>query len=222
VLAFIQDSQIYDITKHDLPPYESKDEPKYHTLLCWARKDALEREWLLDTGERDAWQLARDGRELLERTIRRFRAHNLSVGECYLWTPKFKKQIDPTYQPSPSDRVRPEEALTCLEAANRLNPLRSRWYRPFSGIALFSLRRFEEAAHALKQTPLPTSWSHARLAACYAQLERTEEAQAAVAEVLRLQPDFSTAEYMRKSVLLERAEDRELLLEGLLKAGLPA
>ena len=38
---------------------------------------------------------------------------------------------------------------------------------------------------------------------------------------LRLRPDFSTAEYMRKSVLLERAEDRELLLEGLLKAGLP-
>ena len=62
----------------------------------------------------------------------------------------------------------------------------------------------------------------ARLAACYAQLERTAEAQAAVAEVLRLQPDFSTAEYMRKSVLLEHAEDRELLREGLIKAGLPA
>ena len=45
----------------------------------------------------------------------------------------------------------------------------------------------------------------ARLAACYAQLERTAEAQAAVAEVLRLQPDFSTAEYMRKSVLLEQS-----------------
>jgi adenylate cyclase len=40
-------------------------------------------------------------------------------------------------------------------------------------------------------------------------------------EVLRLQPDFSTAEYMRKSVLLEREADRELLREGLLKAGLP-
>ena len=36
-------------------------------------------------------------------------------------------------------------------------------------------------------------------------------AQAAVADVIRLQPDFSTAEYMRKSVLLEREEDRELL-----------
>jgi class 3 adenylate cyclase len=38
---------------------------------------------------------------------------------------------------------------------------------------------------------------------------------------LRLRPDFSTAEYMRKSVLLEHTEDRELLREGLVKAGLP-
>lgn len=48
-------------------------------------------------------------------------------------------------------RGRHEEALTCLEAAYRLNPLRSRWSRPLSGIALFSLRRFEEA-HPCGQT----------------------------------------------------------------------
>ena len=119
-------------------------------------------------------------------------------------------------------RGRPEEALVCLEAAGRLNPLHPRWYESHFGIALYSLRRFAEAAQAFKQMPLPNSWSNARLAACYAQLEQTAEAQAAVAEVLRLQPDFSTAEYMRKSVLLERAEDRELLREGLIKAGLPA
>jgi adenylate cyclase len=119
-------------------------------------------------------------------------------------------------------RGRPEEALVCLEAAVRLNPLHSPWYNVSFGIALYSLRRFSEAAHALRQMPHPSSWSSARLAACYAQLERTAEAQAAVAEVLRLQPDFSTAEYMRKSVLLEHAEDRELLREGLIKAGLPA
>ncbi|MER8751980.1 hypothetical protein NKH57_22360 [Mesorhizobium sp. M1050] len=91
-----------------------------------------------------------------------------------------------------------------------------------SGIALFSLRRFEEAAHAFKLTPVPTPRSVARLAACYAQLGRTAEAQAAVAEVLRLQPNFSTVEYTRKSVFLEHADDRELLREGLTKAGLPA
>ena len=118
-------------------------------------------------------------------------------------------------------RGRPEEGLVCMEGAARLNPLQ-RWYRPNLGIALYSLRRFAEAVQAFKQMPLPNSWSNARLAACYAQLERTAEAQAAVAEVLRLRPDFSTAEYMRKSVLLEHAEDRELLREGLIKAGLPA
>ncbi len=111
VLAFIQDGDLYDITRHDLPPYESKDEPKYHTLLCWARKDAVEDGWMLDTGERDAWQLARPGRELLERAILRFRDGTLSVRECYLWTPKFKKQIDPTFVPSPEDRIRPEDLL---------------------------------------------------------------------------------------------------------------
>lgn len=119
-------------------------------------------------------------------------------------------------------RGRSEEALVLLEAAVRLNPLHPHWYNAHFGIALYSLRRFAEAAQALKRMSRPTTWSCARLAACYAQLERTAEAQAAVAEVRRLQPDFSTAEYMRKSVLLERAEDRELLREGLIKAGLPA
>jgi tetratricopeptide (TPR) repeat protein len=119
-------------------------------------------------------------------------------------------------------RGRPEEALVCLEAAARLNPLHPLSYYALFGVALYSLRRFEEAAKAHKRVPRASSWSSARLAACYAQLERTAEARAAVAEVLCLQPDFSTAEYMRRSVLLERTEDRELLQEGLIKAGLPA
>jgi len=109
VLAFIQRADLYDITKHDLPPYESKDEPKYHTLLCWARKDAVQSEWMLDTDEHDAWQLARPGRELLERAIKCFRSGELSVRKCYLWTPKFKKQVDPAYEPSAEDSIRPEE-----------------------------------------------------------------------------------------------------------------
>ncbi len=119
-------------------------------------------------------------------------------------------------------RGRPEEALGWLEAAVRLNPLFPPWYNAHFGIALYSLGRFAEAAQALRRMPYPGTWSRARLAACYAQLERKAEAQAAVAEILRLQPDFTTAEYMRNSVLLERAEDRELLREGLIKAGLPA
>jgi TolB-like protein/Tfp pilus assembly protein PilF len=118
-------------------------------------------------------------------------------------------------------RGRPEEALHWLEAAVRLNPLHPPWYNAQFGVALYSLRRFAEAAQALNRLPNRGAWSRARLAACYAQLERTSDAQAAVAEVLRLQPNFSTADYIRNSAILERSEDRELLREGLIKAGLP-
>jgi hypothetical protein len=64
-------------------------------------------------------------------------------------------------------------------------------------------------------------WALAWLVACYAQLGRIEEIKIVVADVLRRQPDFSIANFMSKSVLMERAEDRELVREGLLKAGLP-
>jgi TolB-like protein/Tfp pilus assembly protein PilF len=123
-----------------------------------------------------------------------------------------------------SARGRSEEALVCFDAAFRLNPLYqySTGYNSLIGVPLYSLRRFEEAAMAFRRIPRPVSWSLARLAACYAQLGRTQEAQSAVAEVLRLQPDFSITTYMQRSVLLERREDRQSLIEGLTKAGLPA
>lgn len=118
-------------------------------------------------------------------------------------------------------RGRLQEALNCINAAIRVNPLHPPWYHNQFGIALYSLHRFAEAAQAFKRIPDPGTWLVARLAACYAQLESSAEAQEAVAKVLRLKPNFSTADYMRKSVLLEREEDRDLLREGLLKAGFP-
>jgi tetratricopeptide (TPR) repeat protein len=123
-------------------------------------------------------------------------------------------------------RDSPGEGLSCMEAAARLNPMYPPFHNSFFGIALYSLRRFGDAAQAFKRMPNAgpwgATWSLARLAACYAQLGLTAETKAAVAEVLRLKPDFSTSEFMSKSVLLEHAEDRELLREGLIKAGLPA
>src|SRR5579862_9752936 len=73
VLAFIQDGELYEITRHDLPPYEHQSEPRYHTLLAWARKDCLLSDWLINTPERDAWQIARAGREILDRTVGHYR-----------------------------------------------------------------------------------------------------------------------------------------------------
>lgn len=114
VLRFIQNADFYEITRHDLPPYENQHEPRYHTLLAWARKDALIANWLIETTERDSWQLSRDGHALLEKVIERFRSGQLSVCKCYLWTPRFKKVVDPKYEPSRCDSIRPEDAMLKL------------------------------------------------------------------------------------------------------------
>ncbi len=118
-------------------------------------------------------------------------------------------------------RGRAEEALIWMNAAVRLNPLHPAYYHANFGIALYALRRYADAAKALKRIPSAGPWTHARLAACYSQSGQTAEARLEADEILRARPDFSTAEFLRSSVLLERAEDREHLREGLIKAGLP-
>jgi hypothetical protein len=113
-----------------------------------------------------------------------------------------------------------------MTAARRLNPYHPTWYHNGQAIALYSQRRFGEAAQAFSRWPNPGAWRHARLAACYAQQGKGAETQAEVAAVLRLRPDFSIETFLREGLLLEglllEAEDRELFREGLLKAGLPA
>jgi TolB-like protein/class 3 adenylate cyclase/Tfp pilus assembly protein PilF len=118
-------------------------------------------------------------------------------------------------------RGRSEEALRYMAAARRLNPFHPTWYNHSLGIALYSLRQYGEAAQAFRQLPNPGPWSRARLAACYAQAGRSEEAEAQRAAILKQRPDFSTARFLHHDVLLERAEDREHLRDGLLRAGLP-
>jgi hypothetical protein len=109
VIGCISRGGWYDVTRHDLPPYDGKNEPKYHTLLAWARKDCYEREWMLLTDQRDDWSISRNGRLVLERAIERYRKKEWDVRKCYLWKKSFKKVIDPTYEPSSLDAVRPPE-----------------------------------------------------------------------------------------------------------------
>ena len=114
----------------------------------------------------------------------------------------------------------PTGGLAWIERAMRLNPFHPDWYHASYAIALYSLNRFAEAAQAIKRMPSEGRWS-SRLAACYGQLGRVEEARAEVAAILKAKPDYSINEFMNRVVLLERPEDRELFREGLIKAGLP-
>jgi hypothetical protein len=111
VIARISHGGWYDVTKHDLPPYEGKMEPKYHTLLAWARKDCYERDWMLQTDQRDDWSISRLGRAVLEKALSKYQSSEWDVRKCYLWKRSFKKLVDPRYVPSDQDAIRPEELL---------------------------------------------------------------------------------------------------------------
>jgi hypothetical protein len=114
VIDHITRLSYYEVTRHDLPPYLGQSEPKYHTLLAWARKDCVDRNLILND-EVNAWALTpREGHETTARISKRFASGELDVRKCYLWTPKFKMLMNPSYTPSDADAERPEDIQEAL------------------------------------------------------------------------------------------------------------
>ena len=118
-------------------------------------------------------------------------------------------------------RGRPDEGLVWIERAMRLNPFHPPWYHAQLAAALYSLRRFADVVKAIKRLPDIGGWSF-RLAASYGQLGLEREAARERDRILAEMPDFTVDGFIAGTVLLEHEGDRDLLREGLLKAGLPA
>ena len=109
---------------------------------------------------------------------------------------------------------RPEEALAHIEHSMRLNPHYSFLTLFALGHAHFMLHRYEEAADALRRGIARNAAfmpNHAYLAACYAQLGRIEEAQAALDNDL---PQIPAADIPYKN-----DADRDHFRSSLEKAG---
>jgi len=127
---------------------------------------------------------------------------------------------------------RPSEGVACSIEAMRLNPLAPDNCLFAIGMAEYVAGRYEEALAAFGKTKdwglLRPAW----IAACYAQLGRDAQAQAAAAEVRELAPsdpsipDEADIEHWRaywsRLIKFEDPNDRERFLEGLRMAGLPA
>lgn len=110
VIRFISDRRWFDIHDEDREPYQSQSqlsgEPRWHTLIAWARKDGVIREYV-SYEARDAWGMTRSGRDLFERFRKRSISGEKPVAPCFLWSAKFKTYMDPNYEPGPSDKRRP-------------------------------------------------------------------------------------------------------------------
>jgi adenylate cyclase len=118
---------------------------------------------------------------------------------------------------------RAAEALEPFATAMRLDPHYPNMLLHFLAQAQFSLGRYETAAGHLRdriaRNP-DTDASRMLLAACYGHLGRTEDARAAWAELLKVNPGFSLTQ--RARVLpYKNADDFQRIAEGLAKAGLP-
>ena len=115
---------------------------------------------------------------------------------------------------------RPDQAINSLAVAMRLNPRPPNWYWAVQGLALYGLRRYGEAANAFERATARPAFIQRYLAACYAQMDRTAEAQAAAAEALRQQPTFNLRVWAKFENYKFQA-DLDHMLDGFRKAGLP-
>ncbi len=117
---------------------------------------------------------------------------------------------------------RSEESIPYIEQAIRTDPL-STWYDGSLGLSYLFAGRFDDAVRVCKRAAERDPkdiFARLCLAATCSAVGREQEAQAAAAEILRINPGFSL-ERFSKTMILKKQADKELLLGGLRKAGLP-
>ena len=118
---------------------------------------------------------------------------------------------------------RPDEAVGVIKKAMSLDPHYPFVYLLFLGQSYELLRRYEDAVAALKKcinrNPDVLS-AHRLLAVIYSELGQKEEAQAEVAEVLRISPGASIEGQRERTPHKDQAV-AERYLRALRKAGLP-
>jgi adenylate cyclase len=117
----------------------------------------------------------------------------------------------------------PARAIEVLEAIIRLDPFPPASTFGAMGDANYMLKRYRDAVHWYREvlSRWPTAQgAYVALACAYAQLGQLEEARAAAAEVLRINPGF-TIESWKRILVYKDPKDLEHDIDGMRKAGLP-
>ena len=117
---------------------------------------------------------------------------------------------------------RSAEAIKSFARADALNPVPPDTYLHFRAQALYSLGRYAEATDLLMQRIVrnpETDISRVLLAACYAEMGLVEEARAAWADVLKVNPGYSL-ERRRSMLPYKNPADAENVIASLRNAGI--
>ena len=114
----------------------------------------------------------------------------------------------------------PIQALELIEAAVAQDPFLPVWCIEERGVALFALRRFEEALSALGAMPFQTFRSRCYEAACRMSMGDQTGARQAVSKALQIHPTHTASKFCQKETYQDR-EQISHLRDLLLAAGLP-
>lgn len=115
-----------------------------------------------------------------------------------------------------------DAAIDDLATAVRLSPFHPGWYLWFTGFAYYVARNYQAALAPLEEATrrnpnfVPP---RLKLAATYARLDRSAEAERTIVEILRIKPDYRVALEVDRP--FHNPQDLEHYLEGLRLAGLP-
>jgi DNA-binding SARP family transcriptional activator len=110
-----------------------------------------------------------------------------------------------------------ENGLAMFREAFRLNPYHPEWYWVDYGSTLYVCERYEEALEAFRHRREPHVWVLSRMAACYAQLNRMDEAKTVVDRIMKKSPGFRLSQQRSGSW---GSVDTERFRAGMRKAGL--
>ena len=110
VIRYIARENFFQLAAEDIPPYPSvvTREPRWHTLIAFARKDCVVDGWFAGHDENDSWEITRDGLAKLDEWRNFFRTGRWDVRRCYIWRSGLKRRFQPDYQPSIKDTPRPK------------------------------------------------------------------------------------------------------------------
>jgi len=114
----------------------------------------------------------------------------------------------------------PAEAVRRIESAMRLNPFYPDWYLRVLGVACFCAGNHAKVVDVVRRARQPHAGLLRVLAAALAMLGQREQAAAACAEVMKLEPWFKIAT-LRKGLPYKDPALGEPLFAAMRKAGLP-
>ena len=119
-----------------------------------------------------------------------------------------------------------EDSISHFEESVRLSPRDPyRWgFLMYGSLPQLFLKRYETAAEwARKAVSVPNShyWANAALVAALGHLDRPEETQDAVKELLRRKPKFTCSFAKDHLFYIKSLAQVDLYVEGLRKAGVP-